>query len=85
MNIKRLLNTSVGVLLISILLGFGVACLFRKVCTDGQCIHFKGAVIDTIHGKIYEHDNKCFKYMAKSTTCSKHKKIIDVSDPISAE
>ena len=48
LNFKRLLNTPLGVTLISIMLGFGLACLFRKVCTDGRCIHFRGAVIDAI-------------------------------------
>jgi hypothetical protein len=79
MNFKRLLNTPVGVLLISILLGFGIACLFRRVCTDGQCIHFQGAVIDRDH--IYEHDKKCFQYIPKSMSCNQSKKIIDVGNP----
>jgi len=85
MNLKRLLNTQIGVIFISIMLGFGVACLFRKVCVDEHCIEFKGAVIDMIHDKIYEHDNKCFQYKAKSVKCNPVKTIVDVSDPISID
>lgn len=83
MNFKRLLTTPNGVLLISILLGLGIACLFRKVCTDDHCIDFKGAVITTIHNKVYEHNKKCFTYVAKSVTCNPtHKTIVDVTEPI---
>lgn len=80
MNFKRLLNTPFGVTLISIMLGFGLACLFRKVCTDGCCIKFQGAVIDTIHDKIYEHDDRCYRYKAKPTKCSPQKTIVDVGE-----
>ena len=41
MNIKRLLNTHLGRIIISILLGLGLASLFRKVCTDKNCIKFE--------------------------------------------
>jgi len=80
LNFKRLLNTPLGVTLISIMLGFGLACLFRKVCTDGRCIHFRGAVIDAIHDKIYEHNDRCYRYRAKPTKCSTEKTIVDVGD-----
>jgi hypothetical protein len=82
MNFRRILDTPIGIMLISIMLGFGIACLFRRVCTDGQCIHFCGAIIDDIHDKIYEHNGKCYTYKAKSTTCTSTKKIIDVSEPL---
>jgi hypothetical protein len=79
MHLKRLLNTSLGKFFISVLLGLGLATLFRKVCTDKNCLIFNGPLIDTVEGKIYKHGTKCFKYTARSTKCDKHKKIIDMS------
>jgi len=81
MNFKRLLNTDFGKILISILLGIGIACLFRSVCNEKNCIRFEGAVITDIDDKIYKHDEKCYKYVAQSVGCNKNKKIIDVSPP----
>jgi hypothetical protein len=81
MNFKRLLNTSFGKILISILLGIGIACLFRQVCNEKNCIRFEGPIISDIHDKIYKHDEKCYKYVAESTQCNKNKQIIDVSAP----
>lgn len=82
MNLKRLLNTPLGVIFISVLLGFGLACLFHRACTDKSCIQFEGPVITDIHDKIYKHDEKCFEYVANSTKCNPNKKIIDVSSPL---
>lgn len=76
MNIKRLLNTHLGRIIISILLGLGLASLFRKVCTDKNCIKFDGPIISELEEKIYEHGNKCFQYKLKSEKCNSMKKII---------
>ena len=82
MNFKRLLNTKLGQFFISIILGLGLASLFRKVCKDRNCITFNGPVISEIDKKIYKHDEKCFKYSPTSAKCNPNKKIIEVSSPI---
>ena len=74
MNFKRLLNTELGRIFISILLGLGLATLFRKVCTDKSCIVFHGPVISEIDDKIYKYGDKCYKYSGNSTTCDEKKK-----------
>ena len=81
MNFKRLLNTPLGVIFISIILGLGLATLFRKVCTDKSCIVFNGPVISDIEGKIYKHGEKCYKYSVVSDKCDSTKKVIDVAEP----
>jgi hypothetical protein len=80
MNFKRLLTTPLGRTLLSIILGLGLASLFRKVCTEKNCIHFKGAAVNDINGKTYMHDEKCYRYIAKSTKCNKDQKIVDIGD-----
>ena len=78
MNFARLLHSSLGKIIISILLGLGMATLFRKVCTDKNCISFKGPILGDIDGKIYKHGEKCFKYSPNSMSCDKNKKIVDI-------
>jgi hypothetical protein len=82
MNFKRLLTTSLGKIFISILLGLGLATLFRKTCIDKQCIHFNGPVIDEISGKTFKFGEACYKYDLHPDKCSSSKRIIDISDPI---
>lgn len=81
MNIKRLLNSEIGKNLISILLGIGLATLFRKVCTDKNCIVFNGPVISEFEDKIYKHGEKCYKYKAQPDKCDSTKKVIDITHP----
>jgi hypothetical protein len=80
MNFKRLLTTPLGKILLSIILGLGLASLFRKVCTEKNCIHFKGAAVKDVDGKIYMHDDKCYKYTATSVKCNPKNKIVDIGD-----
>ena len=60
MNLKRLLYSSLGKIIISVILGLGLATMFRKVCKDKNCITFKGPILGDIDGKIYKHGEKCF-------------------------
>ena len=75
--IKRLLYSKFGKVVISILLGLGLATLFRKVCNDRNCLLFKGPNLSNIRGKIFKYNDKCYKYKENATTCDKTKKIID--------
>jgi hypothetical protein len=78
MNLKRLLNTGLGKFFISVLLGLGLATLFRKVCKDKNCITFNGPVISEIDGKIYKYGEKCFKYSATAAKCDTTKQVVDM-------
>lgn len=78
-NISRLLNTDTGRLLISILLGLGLAALFRGKCVDRKCIKFKGPVIDRITGKIYRfNDSECSKFNLVPVRHDDTKKTVDL-------
>jgi len=79
MHFKRLLNTPLGKIFISVLLGLGLATLFRKVCTDKNCISFNGPVISDIDNKIYKYGEKCYQYSASAATCDTNKKVVDMA------
>jgi hypothetical protein len=81
MNLNRLLNTPMGVVFISMILGLGLATLFRKVCKDKNCIVFNGPIISDFDNKTYQYGNKCFQYTTNQANCDKTKKIIDVTGP----
>lgn len=79
-NVKRFLHTEVGKILISVILGLGVASLFRKVCKDKECIEFKGPVIHEIDGRIFKYGDDCYKYKQKAAAgCDTSKKIVNIS------
>jgi len=80
-NFHRLLESSLGKIIISILLGLGLASLFQKVCNDRSCIQFNGPIISEIDGKIQQYGDSCYKYDMFHTKCDENKKIIPIEKP----
>jgi hypothetical protein len=80
MNYKRLLNTKVGVIFISIMLGLGLAVLFRSACNGKDCLTFKGPKFSDIKGKTYQFGDSCYKYNAVSGKCDSNKQILAFSN-----
>jgi hypothetical protein len=78
MNLKRLLNTPMGAILISVLLGLGLATLFYKTCSGKQCIDFNGPLISEIDGKTYKYGEECYKYTLHSAPCNSAKKTVEL-------
>ena len=76
LHLGRFIHSENGKKMMSILLGFGLASLFRAICKDKDCLIFHAPPLEEIKDKIYKHDNKCYKYTTKSTTCDKSKRIV---------
>ena len=77
MYLRRLIYGDVGKIVISIILGLGLATLFRKVCKDRDCIIFKAPDIKKIKNQIFKFDGKCYKFEENIEKCNKNKKIIE--------
>lgn len=69
MHIINVLKTDFGSIIISILLGLGLASLFRKTCSENNCIIVKGPSIEKIKNKTFKFDDKCYKYEPEITSC----------------
>lgn len=76
-HIKRLIYSKFGEVIISILLGLGLATLFRKVCNNRNCLRFEGAPLNKITNQIFKFDNKCYKFTSDIQKCDTNKKIVD--------
>ena len=77
MNLKRLIYSDVGRIVISVILGLGLATLFRKVCKGRNCLVFQAPKIDKIENQIFEFDDKCYKFNKKATKCDNTKKVVE--------
>jgi hypothetical protein len=69
-HLKNLINSTRGKYLFSILLGLGLATLFRKACASRDCLVFKAPDLKTIKNKFFKHNDECYKYTEKSVTCN---------------
>ena len=65
------LKTPKGRIVVSILWGLGLACIFRKACKGRNCIVYKAPSPDVIQKKTYMFNDKCYKYTTMSTQCTK--------------
>lgn len=76
MYLGKFVHTETGKIIMSILLGFGLASLFRKVCKNKNCLMFHAPPLDDFNDKIYKSNGNCVKYNAIPTKCSLNAKTI---------
>lgn len=69
-HFNKFVQTSTGKKIMSIILGFGLATLFRNACKDAKCITFIAAPMKSIKGKIFKHNTKCYKYEPMLSKCN---------------
>jgi hypothetical protein len=69
MNIKSVLSTKAGSIIISIILGLGLAAVFRKACKDNNCIVIKGPKMQEVNKYYYKINQDCFKYTPVAAEC----------------
>ena len=77
MYLRRLIYSPFGRIIISIVLGLGLATLFRRVCKERDCMVFKAPELDKINDQIFKFAGKCYKFKENIETCNNNKKIID--------
>jgi hypothetical protein len=78
MHLDRFINSPTGKVLTSIILGIGLASLFRMSCKGKNCVILNAPPIDEIKNKVYQYESNptdCFKYEVTSIKCDKNKKI----------
>jgi hypothetical protein len=76
MHLGKFVHTERGKIIMSILLGLGLATLFRKVCKGKNCLAFHAPPLDDFKDKIYKNNGKCIKYVPVATKCSLNAKTI---------
>jgi hypothetical protein len=69
--IKDIINSTRGKYVLSLLLGLGLATLFRRACKDRNCLVFKAPKMSEVKGKTFQYDKKCYKYNEQNSTCKK--------------
>lgn len=71
--LNKILDSEVGAIIISIVLGFGLAAVFKQVCKGSDCLVIKGPNMDDVNKYYYKIDEDCFKYKPIVTKCDTDK------------
>ena len=67
----KTIHTPNGQMIISFILGIGLASLFRKVCKDRNCIVFKAPDFDEVTKNVYTYGDKCYVFTKSAVPCGK--------------
>ena len=80
-NFKEWIHKENSKYIISIILGLGLAALFRNACKDGACIHFESPPMkDLTSGSVYKYGNECYNYNVATQKCDSDKKMVELSN-----
>lgn len=76
MFLKDAMNTDFGSVVISIILGLGLAALFRQVCDDDQCLVITAPEHDYVTSNTFKFDKGCYSFETEMTSCENKKNLI---------
>lgn len=70
--IRRLLYTTEGQTLVSVIFGVGLASIFRRACKDHKCRVVRPAPLSEIEGRVFKTaDGKCVRYVPYPVKCER--------------
>jgi len=72
MGIADMLDSTEGWIMISIILGLGLAAMFRQVCKKPSCIVIKGPPRSDTEKYVYKIRDECYKYTPYVVPCDGH-------------
>jgi hypothetical protein len=72
MNIAK---TKYGRVLLSIVLGIGLASIFRKTCKAAGCFNFVSPSASDVTKSVYIHNGSCYKFSPETVDCGTKKHI----------
>lgn len=75
-QLKKIMNSRGGIVLCSVILGLGLACIFKVSCDSKNCLIYIGP--DFSEKKIIKYNNKCYEPTENIKPCDTNKQIISL-------
>jgi hypothetical protein len=69
MQVKKVLQSQAGSILISVLLGLGLAAMFRRACSGDGCLVIKAPNLSEVQKHLYKVESDCYKYTPEVIPC----------------
>lgn len=71
MGILTVLDTETGQIMLSMILGLGLASLFQRVCTDEKCTVYISPSDKEINNQIFTQNGICYKFNKREINCDR--------------
>jgi hypothetical protein len=78
MYLDKFVHNSTGKIIMSLLLGLGLATFFRSVCKGKRCQIIAAPPMEEIENQTYRFDQKCYKMEKHAVKCDKTKTIVKI-------
>ena len=67
--VKRIMQDNVGSILVSVILGVGLAAMFQRVCHGDKCVVVRAPDLKLLEQNTYRLHDNCYKYTPEVVPC----------------
>jgi hypothetical protein len=79
MYLDKFVHSNTGRIVMSIILGLGLATFFRAVCKGKNCRVIQSPPLEEIEDQTYMFDGKCYKLEKNAVKCDNKQNIIKIA------
>ena len=79
MHLDKFVHSSTGKILMSIILGIGLATFFRAVCKGRHCRVIASPPMEEIEDQTYKFNGKCYTFEKNATDCEINKNTVKIA------
>jgi len=79
MYLDKFVHSNTGKILMSIILGIGLATFFRTACKGRNCRVITCPPIEEIEDQTYKFNDKCYKFEKQAINCEKNKNTVKIA------
>lgn len=76
MYLDKFVHSKTGKVLMSIILGIGLATFFRAVCKGKRCRIISSPPMEEIDNQTYKFNDKCYTFEKNPINCQRNKKTV---------
>jgi hypothetical protein len=69
MNYWSMMEDPLFAAIVSFLIGFGIAAMFRPMCRGADCVVLHGPPVKDVVDKVYQMGEKCVEFTTEVVTC----------------
>ena len=79
MYLDKFVHSPTGKIMMSIILGIGLATFFRVACKGRQCRVISAPPTEEIEDKTYKFGSKCYTFKTNAIDCDKNKNTVKIA------
>lgn len=76
MHLSKFVHSSTGKYIMSIIMGLGLATLFRQACKGAKCRMLQAPPLEELDDETYKINDKCYNFEKNPVKCDKTKRIL---------